>query len=465
MKQQEYKLIRTLRCKDVNLPGVLGRLATAVGDAGGNIGNVRTIHLGHNYIVRDLDVFVDDESHLERVLKSIAEVPDIELLEVRDEVLELHHDGKIKMVSSVHVNSVEMLRRIYTPGVADVCRKLQKDPSLKYLYTSISTSVAIVTDGSRVLGLGDIGAVAGMPVMEGKAALLEQLVGLSGIPILLDTHDTEETINAVKHISITFGGIQLEDIASPRCFEVYTRLRDELDIPVMHDDQQGTAVVATAAAVNACRIAGIDINRAVIGQIGLGAAGLSIAEMLFKYTGNPVLGTARTEASLERHRARGGIASNLPEIMKKADIVIGCSGVKGLIPPESVRRGQVILALTNPEPEIEPAAALSCGAAVAADGKSVNNLLGFPGIWRGTLDSRASRINEQMLLAAALVVAEQAPQGELMPAPLDLKVHRAVSQAVAKAAMESGVAQQALDEDYFESLETGWSIDPPLNAA
>jgi malate dehydrogenase (oxaloacetate-decarboxylating) len=451
MEQQEYQLMRTLRFKNDNLPGVLGKLATAVGNAGGNIGNIRTVSLGHKHVVRDLDVFVDNEEHLNSILQSIAKLPGVALLEVRDEVLELHQGGKIKMVSTVKVDSVAVLRKVYTPGVADVCRRIQKDPSLKHTYTSISNSVAIVTDGTRVLGLGDIGPVAGMPVMEGKAALLQQLAGVSGIPILLSTTDTEEIVNTIKHISSTFGGIQLEDIASPRCFDIYARLRDELDIPMMHDDQQGTSVVTLAAVLNACKIAGIDIKKAVIGQIGLGAAGLVIAEMLFKFTGNPVLGTARSEASLKRHEARGGIASNLPEIMKKADIVVGCSGVKGLITPESVRRGQVILALTNPEPEIEPAVALKRGAALAADGKSVNNLLGFPGIWRGTLDARAPRINEQMLVAAALALSQQTPEHELMPSILDLKVHRAVSRAVARAAMESGVARQALDEDYFES--------------
>jgi malate dehydrogenase (oxaloacetate-decarboxylating) len=445
-----YQLMRTLRCRNANVPGVLGRLATALGAAGANIGSIRTISLGHSYVVRDLDVFVDDEAHLERVLQSVPKVSGVILLEVRDEVLDLHHGGKIKMVSLVKVDSFRVLRKIYTPGVADVCRRIREDPSLKDTYTSIPSSVAIVTDGTAVLGLGDVGPVAGMPVMEGKAALLEQLVGLSGIPILLNTTDTEEIIEAVTHISSTFGGIQLEDIASPRCFEVYARLRDGLDIPVMHDDQQGTAVVALAAVLNACQIVGIDPKKAVIGQIGLGAAGLTIAEMLFRFTGNPVLGTARTEASLKRHEDRGGIPASLSEVMSRAEIVIGCSGVKGLIAPESVRRGQVILALTNPEPEIEPPVALKQGAALAADGKSVNNLLGYPGIWKGALDSRACRINEQMLVAAALSLAKEAPEHELLPDPLDSRVHWAVSRAVARGAMESGVAGQALSEDYFE---------------
>lgn len=451
MKQQEYQLMRTLRVKNDNFPGVLGKLATAIGNADGNIGNIRTVSMGHRYVVRDLDVFVDNDEHLNRILKSITKVTEVHVLEVRDEVLELHLRGKIKMVSTVPINSINVLRKIYTPGVADVCRRIQKEPNLKYTYTSICDSVAIVTDGTRVLGLGNIGAVAGLPVMEGKAALLQQFAGITGIPILLNTTDTEEIISTVKNIACSFGGIQLEDIASPRCFDIYARLRDELtDTPVMHDDQQGTATVTLAAVINACKITGIDIKKATVGQIGLGAAGLVIAEMIYKYSGKPVLGTARSEASKQRHVARGGIASTLEEIMNKSDIVVGCSGVKGLIPPEMVRKGQVILALTNPEPEIEPSVALKHGAILAADGKNVNNLLGFPGIWRGTLDSRASKINEQMMLAAAIALAQQTPKNELMPYLLDPKVHKVVTQAVAKAAMESGVARLALDEDYFE---------------
>ncbi len=447
-----YQLMRTLRCKDTNIPGVLGRLATALGDAGVNIGNIRTVSLGLNHVVRDLDIFVDDEAHLSRALRHISKVHEVTVLEVRDEVLNLHRGGKIKMVSTTVVNSQRMLRRIYTPGVADVCLRIQKDPTLKNTYTTIPNTVAVITDGTAILGLGDIGPVAGMPVMEGKAVLLEQLVGISGIPILLDTTDTEEIIATTKHIAPTFGAIQLEDIASPRCFEIYERLRDELDIPVIQDDQQGTATVVLAAVLSACKIADIDIKKAVVGQIGLGAAGLVVAETLFKFTGNAVLGTARTEASMKRHEARGGIASTLSEIMKKAEIVIGCSGVKGLIAPESVRRGQVILALSNPEPEIDPAVALKAGAALAADGKSVNNVLGFPGIFRGALDSRASRINEQMLLAAALSLFKETPENEIAPDPLNKKVHWAVSRAVARAAIESGVAGQVLDEDYFVIL-------------
>lgn len=449
--EHHYGIVRTLRCKNQMVPGTLGRLASAVGAAGANIGNIQTVQLGYHHVIRDIDIIVDDEAHLERVLKAISQLEVTAVLEVRDEVLQAHLNGKIKMVSTYPVQSLSDLRKIYTPGVAEVCNLIKRDPSLKYLYTTIASTIAIVTDGTAVLGLGDIGPVAGMPVMEGKAALLQQLAGLSGIPILLASHDPQEIIDTVKHISPSFCGIQLEDISAPRCFEVLERLQAELDIPVMHDDQQGTAVVVLAAVINACGITRKDMHRVKIGEIGLGAAGLIVAETLFKYTGNPVLGTARTQASIRRHEQRGGIGSTLEEIMDTADIVIGLSTAKGLITPQMVRPGQIIFALSNPEPEIEPNMAKQAGAALAADGKGVNNILGYPGIWRGVADSRARKLNPEMLMAAAEAIVRATEPGELIPQPLNPAVHRAVAKAVARAAMDTGVAGRTLDEDYFEN--------------
>ena len=220
-------------------------------------------------------------------------------------MLELHKNGKIKMINTVSVNSLDDLSRVYTPGVAEVCNLIVEQPILKDTYTSIPYSVAIVTDGTRVLGLGNIGPVAGMPVMEGKAALLQQLAGISGIPILLNTTDPDEIVETVKHIAPTFGGIHLEDIASPRCFLIEDRLENELSIPIMHDDQQGTAVVTLAALINACRLSSVILEEAKIGLIGLGAAGLSIGKLLLQFTGNPTLGTAQTEASVRPHTEEG----------------------------------------------------------------------------------------------------------------------------------------------------------------
>jgi len=450
MNDVRYRIVRTLRCKNLNVPGTLGLLATTIGQAGAEIGNIETVHLGHHYTVRDIDVIVQSEDSLEQIIEEISKLHAVTVLEVRDEVLELHKEGKIRMVNTVPIDSLESLSKVYTPGVAEVCRLILEEPTWKDTYTSIPYSVAIVTDGTAVLGLGNIGPVAGMPVMEGKSALLYQLVGVSGIPILLATTDPDEIVSTVKNIAPTFGGIHLEDIASPRCFVITERLQNELEIPVFHDDQQGTAVVTLAALLNACKRTGVALKELKIGLIGLGAAGLSIGRFLLRYTGNPTLGTARTEASALRHVGHGGIRSSIDEIMKTADAVIATTGQSGLIEPSMVRKGQIIFALSNPYPEITPELAISSGAALAADGKTINNLLGYPGIWRGTLDTKAREINFEMYCAASLAIANATSEGELIPHAIDPKVHLAVSHAVARAAMASGVAQRQLDDDYFE---------------
>jgi malate dehydrogenase (oxaloacetate-decarboxylating) len=449
MNKVNYKIVRTLRCKNVNMPGNLGKLTTAIGRVGADIGNVATVHLGHHYTVRDIDVLVENQEHLDQLMSEVSKLREVSVLEVRDDVLQLHKNGKVKMINTVHISSLDDLHRVYTPGVAEVCRLIHDQPSWKDTYTGIPYSVAIVTDGTAILGLGNIGPVAGMPVMEAKAALLQQLAGISGMPILLDTTESHEVVETIKHIAPTFGGVQLEDIASPRCFLIEDRLEKELSIPVMHDDQQGTAVVTLAALINACKLSNLRLEEAKIGVIGLGAAGLSIGKFLLQYTGNPTLGASRTEASVRRHVERGGIPSSLDEIMQTADIVIAVTGVGGLIEPRMVRRGQVILALSNPHPEITPELARASGAALATDGSTVNNLLGYPGIWRGTLDAKAIRISYEMYKAAALAIAGATTEGELMPNPIDPKVHLAVAHSVARAAIESGVAQRQLDEDYF----------------
>jgi malate dehydrogenase (oxaloacetate-decarboxylating) len=360
---------------------------------------------------------------------------------VRDEVLELHQKGKIAIRSRYPIDSIATLRRVYTPGVAEVCLKIADDPAMARLYTSVSHMVAIVTDGTAVLGLGNIGPLASMPVMEGKAMLMETLVGLSGMPILLSTTDPDEIVKTVVNISQTFAAIQLEDISAPRCFEVEEKLQALLDIPVMHDDQHGTAVVSTAALMTAAKYADVDINKAVIGQIGLGAAGNAIGKMLMGITGNPVYGSDLNDDAVERFVRDGGKRSSLKEIMSECDIVIATTGAPNLIKPEMIRKGQIIFALSNPNAEIDPDVALANGAAFAADGKSVNNVLGFPGIFRGAVDSNAPRITHEMLSAAMNVLVNMTPAGELLPNPLDKKVHREVARAVAETAMKQGIAR------------------------
>jgi malate dehydrogenase (oxaloacetate-decarboxylating) len=436
-----HKLMRTIRVHNSQTPGTLGRLLLAIAAEGGDVGELRLIQESHRAMIRDLVVAVDNEEQLQKVLAAVEANPGTRLLAVRDEVLELHQKGKIAIRSRCTVDSLDILRRVYTPGVAQVCLMIARDPALARLYTAASHLVAVVTDGTAVLGLGDIGPLAGMPVMEGKAMLMETLVGLSGVPILLNTKDVDQIVETVAVIAPTFAAIQLEDISAPRCFEIERRLQERLEIPVMHDDQHGTAVVTTAALTNACRRAGLELKRAVIGQVGLGAAGFATARMLMALTGNPVLGADLAEAALERLEAAGGQRATLGEIMAKADIVIATTGVPGLIRPELVRAGQIILALSNPVPEIDPDLALEAGAAFAADGQSVNNVLGFPGLLRGVVDAQATRFSDEMYLAAARTIADLAGPGELVPNPLDKHVHRAVARAVAQTALEQGLAR------------------------
>ncbi|MBL8080798.1 MAG: NAD-dependent malic enzyme [Anaerolineales bacterium] len=437
----DRKLMRTVRVRNSQKMGVLAKLLTAVAEAGGSVGSIELLTETSQTVMRDITVYAEDTEQLERILLAIGNNEGTRILEVLDRVLELHQKGKIAIRSRYPIDSLTTLRRVYTPGVAEVCRRIAEDPSQARLYTSISHMVAIVTDGTAVLGLGDIGPLAAMPVMEGKAMLMETLVGLSGIPILLNTKDTEEIIQTVAAIAPTFAAIQLEDISAPRCFEIEERLQAMLDIPVMHDDQHGTAVVSSAAVMVAAREAGMDFSKAVIGQIGLGAAGQAIGQMMMRLTGNPVYGADLSPEALDRFENRGGIKSDLKAIMETCDIVVATTGAPNLIKPEMVRKGQVILALSNPNPEIDPEVALKHGAAFAGDGKSVNNVLGFPGIFRGLVDSNASRISHEMLVAAAKVLVEMTPPGELVPHPLDKKVHRAVARAVAEMAIKQGIAR------------------------
>jgi malate dehydrogenase (oxaloacetate-decarboxylating) len=445
------RLLRTLRVRNEHRPGVLGRLASAIGAAGANLGDIRTVWLGPEHIERDLDVLVEDLAELEHVLAAVRATADIELLGVIDDVHELHIDGKLEIRATHPVQSIHDLRRVYTPGVAEVVQTIAARPDQSYVYTTRRNSVAIVTNGTRVLGLGNVGPIAALPVMEGKAALLHQFIGISAWPIVLAERDPDAIVETVKRFAGGFGAIQLEDIESPACFRVEERLVAELEMPVLHDDQHGTAVAVLAAVTNAMQRAGLDRAQARLGVLGLGAAGSAIARMLQAASERPTLGYDPSPEAQERLRKGGGDAvASLEELMQRADVVVAVSGRAGLIRPEQVRRGQGILALTNPHPEITPEAALAAGAAFAADGRSVNNLLGFPGILRGALDTRARRITREMYVAAARTIASLAGPNELVPNPLRRDVHRAVARAVALAARDGGVARATTPSDYMQ---------------
>jgi len=435
------KIVKTIRLLILDQPGYLGRVATAVGNAGGNITDLHLVSYGFEYNTRDLTLFIDDEAQLQEVLAEVGKVEGVIISEIIDPVLEMHRGGKIQVKSRVPLDGLATLRKIYTPGVAKVCKLIEQTPDLKYEYTSIGNTVAIVTNGPAVLGLGDMGPVAGMPVMEGKAVLFDALAGINGVPILLASKDPEEIIRTVALIAPSFGAINLEDIRAPECFEIEGRLDAMLDVPVMHDDQHGTATVALAALLNATKYVGKPFRNDCVGIVGLGAAGIGIAKLLAAYGVRRMVGTDINPHAMEIFEKAGGAPLSLDEVMKAADIVIGVTGAAGLLKPSMIRKGQIILALSNPRPEISPEDARNAGAAFAADGRSVNNGLAFPGIFRGALDARARSICNRMKIAAARTIASSAATGELVPSMLNRDMHKAVAQAVERAALEAGVAR------------------------
>ena len=389
-------------------------------------------------------------------------------MSLRDEALKLHEDnkGKISIVSKVAVNNAKDVSLAYTPGVAEPCIEIKNNPDLVYKYTNKSNFVAVVTDGSAVLGLGNIGSRAGMPVMEGKAVLFKTFGDVDAFPICLESQDVEDIIHAVKQIAPTFGGINLEDISAPRCFEIEERLKKELDIPVFHDDQHGTAIIVLAAVINGLKVVKKNIGEIKVVVSGAGAAGIAISKLLLKSgvadlimcnskgildPEDNKLDVVRKEFALVSNKEK--VTGDLAEALKNADAFIGVSAA-GALTKEMIKvmnKDAIILAMANPNPEIYPDEAKAAGARIVGTGRSdfpnqVNNVLAFPGIFRGALDVRASDINEEMKLAAAYAIAGLISDDELneeyiLPTAFDKRVGPAVAKGVAQAAIDSGVAR------------------------
>ncbi len=440
--------IKRMRIRIPDAPGSLGAFVSRLGDFGASVGEITTHSVGRTTKIRDVDVISPGEDAFDRICDAVRDMHDVDLIAVTDVVRERHLGGKIASRALVELRSLDDLRIIYTPGVASMCQQIAAEPELARRYTSIQNTVAIVTNGTAILGLGDIGPVAGMPVMEGKAALFDLLAGVSGVPILIDSDNPRVIIDTVRAIAPTFGAVKLEDIRAPECFEIEQALDDALDIPVLHDDQHGTAVVVLAALLNVARITSRNLKRSSVGVVGLGAAGSGIQRLLSAHGVETIFGVDINPKMVARFESFGGRGTDLPGLMANADIVIATTGVSGLIDPAGVRNDQVILALSNPDPEIDPEAALAAGAAYAADGKAVNNALAFPGLFRGALDAHATRINDIMKIAAAREIAARAPNDELTPSILDRDLHRAVAAAVREAAFTTGdiVPRRSLDD-------------------
>ncbi|HEY6759098.1 MAG TPA: NAD(P)-dependent oxidoreductase [Baekduia sp.] len=433
----------TYRLRIPHTAGQLAKVASRIAEHGGLIGDVKTISVARHEALREITVELRDKEHAEELAVGLAELPGVSVAWFHDRAFIAHDGGKLEVVGRRRIETNQDVRDVYTPGVARVCTAIAEFPQIAGRFTSIGRSVAICTNGTRVLGLGDIGPLASLPVMEGKALFYTQLVGISAVPILIDTKDVDEFVETVVRIAPGFGGIHLEDISAPACFEIERRLIEALPQPVMHDDVHGTAVVTFAAAIAACRQVDIRLDEAVVGQIGLGAAGYGIASLMHDAGVRRVIATDPSEPAREQARARGIEIGSLEDVMREADVVVATSGRPGLITPALIRPGQVILALTNPVPEIEPDAALAAGAAFAADGTSVNNVLGYPGIFRGALLAGATTINLEMKRAAAWALAGLTMESELVPDVLDKNVHDSVAQAVRQAAVDSGAADPA----------------------
>jgi malate dehydrogenase (oxaloacetate-decarboxylating) len=451
-------------------PGQLGLVASAIGAAGGSIGAIDTIETGDVRATRDITVAASDQEHADAIVAAVGAVDGCTLIRVTDRTFDLHRGGKLYTGLKAPIKTRDDLSMAYTPGVGRVCLAIHDEPEKAFEYTTKSNTVAVVSDGSAVLGLGDIGAAAAMPVMEGKAMLFKEFGDVDAVPICLDTKDVDEIVHAVKLIAPTFGGVNLEDISSPRCFEIESRLVDELDIPVFHDDQHGTAIVVLAALINSCRLTRRRLEDLSVVIVGAGAAGVAVAKILMssgiqRIVACDRLGAIHTEradyedgsmnvpktwlAENTNHERRNGSPA---EVLEGADLFVGLSG-PGIIEADDLARmnpDPFVFAMANPTPEVAPEEAAPY-VRVMATGRSdypnqINNVLAFPGIFRGALDARARRITEEMKLAAARGIAEVVTDDELaedyiIPSVFNGYVSPCVAAAVAQEAERSGAAR------------------------
>ncbi|MFN8201383.1 MAG: NAD-dependent malic enzyme [Solirubrobacteraceae bacterium] len=477
----QYSL--TIRVEIDHRPGMLGQVATAIGEAGGTIGAVDLVEVTDSHTVRDITVDAADQDDWPRILAAIEALPSARVIDSTDRTFLLHVGGKIEQRNKVPIATRDDLSMAYTPGVARVCRAIAEDRDKAFQYTIKRNTVAIVSDGTAVLGLGDIGPEAAMPVMEGKAMLFKEFAGVDGVPICLDTKDPDEIVATVRAIAPGFGGINLEDISAPRCFEIEDRLKAALDIPVFHDDQHGTAIVTLAALLNATRLLGRDLADLRVVVTGLGAAGVAVSKILLEAGVRHLIG-CDSRGAVHTQRAdyldgtmpavkRWYAEHSNPErrdgrpadVVDGADLFIGLSGAR-VMPAEALAQmspDAMVFAMANPTPEVSPEEAWR-HARIVATGRSdypnqINNVLAFPGVFRGTLDVRSPQITEAMKLAAARAIAAIVTDAELradyiIPSVFNRDVAPAVAEAVAGEARRAGIAA-AGDEIGYAAADAG----------
>jgi malate dehydrogenase (oxaloacetate-decarboxylating) len=457
----------TLRVELDRRAGQLGLLSSAIGKAGGSIGAIDTVETGERKAVREITVFCTDQAHVDRVVEAARVCDGVNVLEVTDRTFELHRGGKLHTGLNSPIKTRDDLSMAYTPGVGRVCMAIHEDRALAREFTIKANTVAVVSDGSAVLGLGDIGPEAAMPVMEGKAMLFKEFGGVDAFPICLDTKDPDEIVQTVKAIAPAFGGINLEDISSPRCFEIENRLVEGLDIPVFHDDQHGTAIVVLSALINACRFTGRRISEIDAVMVGAGAAGVAVSKILLNYGIRSIVACDRHGAIHSGRADYGDGSMNLPktwlaehtntdhrsgtpaEVLAGSDLFIGLSA-PGIIHADDLARmnpDPFVFAMANPVPEVLPEEAQK-HARIVATGRSdypnqINNVLAFPGIFRGALDVGARRITEEMKIAAAEGIAQVVSDDELaedyiVPSVFNHFVSSCVASAIAREVERSG---------------------------
>ncbi len=464
----------TVRLRYRDQPGLLGKITTTIGNANGFIGAVDIVGVSEGLISRDITINAVTVEHGQEVVEEIKKIEGIEVVHVSDRVFLMHLGGKIEVNSKMPIKTRDDLSMAYTPGVARVCTSIHQDPDSSFSLTIRKNTVAVVSDGSAVLGLGNIGPRAAMPVMEGKAALFKEFGGVDAFPICLDTQDTEEIIATVARLAPSFGGINLEDISAPRCIEIEERLERDLEIPVFHDDQHGTAIVVLAGLKNALRVVKKEMDQIRILINGAGAAGTAIVKLLVLSGAKHIvvcdsrgainrqrtdLGGNVTKEWLAEHTNTEGESGKLGDIIAGKDVFIGVS-VKNVLSESDVQSmapQSIVFALANPDPEIDPTIA-GKHAAVVATGRSdytnqINNVLCFPGLFRGVLDVRARVINDEMKLAAADAIAnviapENLTNHYVIPSVFDRKVCGVVAKAVAEAALETGSARKGSKQSY-----------------
>ncbi|PYM83245.1 MAG: NAD-dependent malic enzyme [Candidatus Rokuibacteriota bacterium] len=457
----------TIRLEIQNQPGMLGKVTSAIGKAGGDIGAIDLVEVRKKTIIRDLTFKASDERHGQQVVERLKAIGGVKVVHVSDRTFLMHLGGKIEIKGKIPVKTRDDLSMAYTPGVARVCMAIHHDPEKAYTLTVKQNSVAVVTDGTAVLGLGDIGPNGAQPVMEGKALIFKEFAGVDAWPLCLATKDVDEIVTIVKAISPAFGGINLEDISAPRCFEIEERLQKALDIPVFHDDQHGTAVVVLAALINALKVVKKRLPDVRIVITGAGASGIATAKLLMKEGAKHIVGCDRAGAIyagrtenmnsmkewFAKHTNPRKIRGTAGEALVDADVFIGLSGpgVVSLKDVKAMNRDAIVFAMANPVPEIQPEEA-GPFVRVMATGRSdypnqINNSCCFPGFFRGMLDVRAKRVNDQMKLAAAHALASIVAKSELSdeyitPSMFDARVVPAVAAAVAEAAVKTGVARK-----------------------